>query len=303
MDKTHVRLALRPVYGQHPREWREFRYVYPVFSRRSKGLSIGINLNPDKACNFDCVYCSVDRRQPVPAERRSVDLAVLGAELNTLLAEAVSGRVWADPKFAPVPEELRRLNDIALSGDGEPTTYRRFDDLCRLVAEAKGSHGLTDTKIVLITNATGLHRAAVQRGLAVLDANGGEVWAKLDAGTQEYYRQIDRSRYPLARVLRNIRDCGRQRDLVLQSLFLSYQGRPVSDAEFDAYGAHLVELHAAGCRIKLVQLYTVARGPAEATARALSDAELDRLAQRLRAAAPDLPVETYYGVEPDAPVV
>jgi wyosine [tRNA(Phe)-imidazoG37] synthetase (radical SAM superfamily) len=295
-EKSGAGAALRQVYAHHPREWRQFRYVYPVISRRSKGLSIGVNLNPDKVCNFDCVYCSVDRRLPVPAGRRSVDLAVLQAELEALLAEAVSGRIWSDTAFAAVPAELRRINDIALSGDGEPTTYRRFAEVCELIAAAKARQGLTATKIVLITNATRLDRPTVQRGLAVLDANQGEVWAKLDAGTEAYYKLIDRTKYPLAKVLRNIRACGQERDIVIQSLFMSYQGKAVSDAEFDEYGARLAELVAGGCRIKLVQLYTVARNPAEPTVLPLTDAELDRLALRLRAAAPGLSVETYYGV-------
>jgi wyosine [tRNA(Phe)-imidazoG37] synthetase (radical SAM superfamily) len=294
--KNDAAVALRQVYAHHPRQWREFRYVYPVVSRRSKGLSVGVNLNPDKVCNFDCVYCSVNRREPVPAGRRSVELNVLQAELNAMLDEAASGRVWLDPTFAAVPEGLRRINDIALSGDGEPTTYRRFAEVCELIAAAKDRHGLTATKIVLITNATGLSRPTVQRGLAVLDAHQGEVWAKLDAGTETYYRLIDRTHYPFARVLRNIRTCGQKREIVIQSLFMSYQGQAVSAAEFDAYGTNLADLRAGGCAIKLVQLYTVARQPAEAEVAPLTDGQLDHLAQRLRGAIPGLAVETYYGV-------
>ncbi len=54
------------LFTQHSRSWQSNRYVYPVISRRSKGLSIGVNLNPDKVCNFDCVYCCVDRTHPTP---------------------------------------------------------------------------------------------------------------------------------------------------------------------------------------------------------------------------------------------
>ena len=48
-------------HGDHPRQFQEFQFVYPVVSRRSHGISIGLNTNPNKACNFDCVYCQVDR--------------------------------------------------------------------------------------------------------------------------------------------------------------------------------------------------------------------------------------------------
>ncbi len=36
------------------------RLVYPVVSRRSGGLSLGVNLFPEaKLCSFDCPYCEV----------------------------------------------------------------------------------------------------------------------------------------------------------------------------------------------------------------------------------------------------
>ena len=52
---------------------------------------------------------------------------------------------------------------------------------------------LDQLKLVLITNASMFHREAVARALEVLDANNGEIWAKLDAGTEAYYQQVARS--------------------------------------------------------------------------------------------------------------
>src|SRR5690606_7543342 len=89
------------LFREHPRSWRENLYVYPVISRRSRGLSIGINLNPDKSCNFDCLYCCVDRT--VPPAVRKVDLAVVRAELDHLLGLAVSGRLFEAPPFDQTP--------------------------------------------------------------------------------------------------------------------------------------------------------------------------------------------------------
>ena len=51
-----------PIHQEHPRSFEQFRFVYPVVSRRSGGVSIVVNLNPDTTCNFDCVYCQVDRQ-------------------------------------------------------------------------------------------------------------------------------------------------------------------------------------------------------------------------------------------------
>src|ERR1700681_1105897 len=110
------------LFAHHERTFEHFRFVYPVLSRRSGGISIGVNLNPDKVCNFDCIYCQVDR--PRQSETTFVEMPALLAELDAMLGLAASGKFFATEKFATVPERLRRLNDIAFSGDGEPTTYR-----------------------------------------------------------------------------------------------------------------------------------------------------------------------------------
>ncbi len=111
-----------PQHRSHPRDWRSNLYVYPVISRRSGGLSIGINLNPDTACNFDCVYCQVDRS--TTPRVREVDPERVRDELERMIAEAQSGRLFEDPAFAGVPDNYRWIKDIAFSGDGEPTTIR-----------------------------------------------------------------------------------------------------------------------------------------------------------------------------------
>ena len=68
------------IVRDHRRTFEENLYVYAVVSRRSKGVSIGLNLNPDKVCNFDCVYCQVDRTTPPVV--RQVDVPRLLAELG-----------------------------------------------------------------------------------------------------------------------------------------------------------------------------------------------------------------------------
>src|SRR5436853_2707278 len=173
------------VHRDHRRTFAENVYVYAVVSRRSKGVSIGLNLNPDKVCNFDCVYCQVDRTTPGPV--RDVDLPRLLDELEDMLELVTTGELFERERFRATPPELRRLNDIAFSGDGEPTTCPAFADVVRAVAEVKSRRGLGGVKLVLITNATMLHHPRVRAGLDVLEANQGEVWAKLAAGTEAYY--------------------------------------------------------------------------------------------------------------------
>lgn len=279
------------VFTQHSRHWRDNLYVYPVISRRSKGLSVGINLNPDKLCNFGCVYCSVDRESP--PRTREVDLDVLAEELDRMLALAASAEIWQSQPISAAPPELRRLNDLAFSGDGEPTSYPRFGEACRIAADSLNKHSLTDVKIVVITNATLLHRPAVAQALEFLDAHNGEIWAKLDAGTEQYYRYVERTSIPLSRVIENIAAAGRIRPIVIQSLFMRLQETPPCDNEIGAYIKRLSELQAGGCQIKLVQIYTVARKSAEAFVSPLPDAQLDEIAAKVRSL--KLNVETYYG--------
>jgi wyosine [tRNA(Phe)-imidazoG37] synthetase (radical SAM superfamily) len=270
-----------PLFSRHPRSWRTNCYVYPVISRRSRGLSIGINLNPDKVCNFDCVYCCVKRDQPARAGR--VNLEVLAVELDYMLSLASNGEIFNQPPLNQTPPELRRLNDIAFSGDGEPTTCRGFADACQIAVDLLAKYKLTDVKVVVITNATCLERPTVVKGLAILDRHHGEIWGKLDAGTEAYYRAIDRSKVPLQKVLDNLLAAGRVRPIVIQSLFMKLRGVAPEDAEVGAYLDRLRQLVASGCQIGLVQVYTVARHTAEAYVSPLDDAGLDEIAGRVRA--------------------
>jgi len=148
----------------------------------------------------------------------------------------------------------------------------------------------------VLTNATLLHRDRVQRALATLDRCNGEIWAKLDAGTEAYYQRVDRSAVPLSRVLDNLMQCGRQRPIVIQTLLMRLHGEPMDDREFEAYLSRLAWLIDGGCRIAKVQLYTTARRTAEPYVTPLEDEDLDKFAACLRARQPGLKVETYYGV-------
>lgn len=280
------------LFTSHPRNFETNRFVYPVVSRRSGGVSIGVNLNPDKVCNFDCIYCQVDRVSA--AETKFVDLAQLLDELDHVLSLVTSGQLFEHPRFAATPPHLRRLNDIAFSGDGEPTTYKNFDEIIAACAEVKRRHHLDDVKMVLITNASMFHRPAVVRGLEILDANHGEVWAKLEAGTEEYYKLVERTVIPFRQVLDNITAAARVRPLVIQALFMRINGEAPPAAELSAFCDRLNEITSAGGKLKLIQIYTVARRPAESYVSPLSDAEVDALVDLVHKRT-SLPAQAFYG--------
>lgn len=287
------REKLKAAWRRHERRWADNRYVYAVVSRRSGGLSVGINLNPDKACNFDCIYCQVDRTVP-PLVRR-MDLNRLAAELDLILGAAHDGRLFVEPPFDAVPPAQRTVRDIAFSGDGEPTTSPHFPAAVRLAADARRRFDLVDTKLVLITDAAYLAKPSVRMALAVLDENNGEIWAKLDAGTEQFFRRVNKPNVPFRVVLANITEAARTRPLVIQALWMRIEGAGPPAGEVEAFCERLNEVLAAGGRLKTIQLYTIARKPAMANVSALSDPELDAIAAVVRARVP-VPAEISYGV-------
>jgi wyosine [tRNA(Phe)-imidazoG37] synthetase (radical SAM superfamily) len=285
-------VTILTAHRQHSRQFEHFKFVYPVLSRRSHGISVGLNVNPDKICNFDCIYCQVDRT--TPASVTEFDLTVAEDELRTMIDIVQSGEIAQHPPFDSVPKDKLRLNDIALSGDAEPTTLPRFSQVIEMIARVKPK----GVKLVVITDAGGLDRPDVKRGLELLDANDGEVWAKLDAGTEEYFKLINRTKIPFARILKNIRECAEARRIVVQSLFMKVHGTGPSAEEITAYCQRLREVG----NIKLVQVYTIARKPMTVVdgtpawqfVTALSNRDVDAITDRVRKET-GLTAESFYG--------
>jgi wyosine [tRNA(Phe)-imidazoG37] synthetase (radical SAM superfamily) len=215
-------------------------------------------------------------------------------EVEETLDLVVSGELFETDRFCSTPPALRRLNDLAFSGDGEPTTCPQFRDAVEAVAEVRRQGRLDDVKLVLITNATRFHDPRVAAALEVLDANNGEIWAKLEAGTEAYYHAIERTTIPFQRVLDNILTAAKVRPIVIQSMFLRLRGEPPTASEIEAYCDRLSEILAAGGRIKLVQVYTVARVPAEEYVAPLDKAAVDAIVERVIART-KLTAEPFYG--------
>jgi wyosine [tRNA(Phe)-imidazoG37] synthetase (radical SAM superfamily) len=275
-----VSRELPAAWRKHERRWKDNRYVYAVISRRSRGVSIGINLNPGKECNFDCVYCQVDRR--LPPTLRQVDLERLKEELTLVLEAEKDGSLYAADPFSLLRADERGVQDIAFSGDGEPTIFPRLADAVRIAAQARHRFGLEAAALVLITNAAYLNKPAVRNALEILDESNGEVWAKLDAGTEEYFQQTNRTNVSLNQILENILGAARRRPLVIQSLWFRTHGLAPPPGEVESYCGRLNDILSSGAKLKKLQLYTVARNPAETYVSALSNDELDRIASIVR---------------------
>ena len=262
----------------HSRDSAGLRYVYPVVSRRAGGVSVGINLNVNNACNWACIYCQVPglTRGGPPA----VDLDLLEAELRGLLGEIVLG----DYLQQHVPEGARRLVDVAFSGNGEPTAAREFEAavgrVVAVLAELLPGGGLP---LRLISNGSLLHRPEVQRGIAQLGACGGEVWFKLDRASPAGVRAVNGVRQRPERALEALSLCADLAPTWVQTCYFALDGALPSCEEQRAY---LTALSSVRDKIKGVHLYGLARPSMQPGAARLSAAplsELERFAAEIAA--------------------
>lgn len=218
----------------HDRDIAGMTYVYPVVSRRAGGVSVGVNLNPNNACNWRCIYCQVPdlkRGGPPP-----IDLALLEDELRRMLADIVNG----DFMQRNVPEGMRRLNDVALSGNGEPTCAPEFPAVVELIGKVLADFGLTGKiKLVLITNGSLAGKDYVRAGIRAMAGINGEVWFKFDRATRSGLRRInDTETDPERHFQRLMTVAGLCRTWV-QTCVFSLDGTTPDEAEITAYLAML----------------------------------------------------------------
>ena len=264
----------------HSRDSAGLTYVYPVVSRRAGGVSIGINLNPNNACNWRCIYCQVPNLKRGSAPR--IDLMQLERELRGFIDILMHG----DFMRLKVPEGARQIVDVAFSGNGEPTSAKEFPLAVDLVGRVLSETGLSAAvKLRLITNGSLLGRSHVQDGLRRLGELGGEVWFKVDAGTAERYRRINNVDMSPGLVVRNLRRCATLCPTWVQTCVFAIDGEGPTDEDVSAY---LEIFDQAGIeRLAGVHLYGLSRPSMQAEADRLSSLPEDRMeaiAGRLRGA-------------------
>jgi len=285
--------------SHHPREYPGFRYLYPVWSRRRSGISLGINLNPDKICNFHCVYCQVDRY--IPGHENEVDAELVIQELTLILSKAQSGALSDLPGFDWL-EKMREdgsdattpaceILDVSFSGDGEPTTAKEFPELVPKVLKAVADAGLS-IPVIVFTNATRVDRPPVCSALKRVLDSGGQVWAKLDAGTDAGLRRFDGVGISMRRIMENLVTLARCGPVTIQTMLCRDANGPIPLEEVQEIAARLQELEAAGGRVREVQVYTVARATPDEAVVALTAQELKERAKILREGQP-FPVQAY----------
>jgi pyruvate-formate lyase-activating enzyme len=259
----------------HSRDSAGLRYVYLVVSRRAGGVSIGINLNPNSACNWRCIYCQVPdlTRGTAPP----IDLALLEKELGGFLHELQHGDF-----MQRVPPEARRINDIALSGNGEPTSAQEFAEVIELIAKLKPA----DLKLVLITNGSLMLRDNVQHGLRRMAQLNGEVWFKLDRASEAGMALVNDTKMTMDKVRQNLSTaiacCP---NTWLQTCWFALDGAAPSRQDEDDYLDFLAGMLSDGIKPQGVLLYGLARPSLQAEAprlSALSPEQIENFAQRIQ---------------------
>ena len=238
----------------HDRDSAALRYVYPVISRRAGGVSVGINLNPNNACNWRCIYCQVPdlTRGTAPP----VDMALLESELRGFLTELLHG----DFMQTRVPEGARRINDIALSGNGEPTSAAEFSAVISLIARVRTELSLpASLKTVLITNGSLLHRADVLEGVGELSRISGEVWFKLDRASEAGMLRVNDTHARLDKVRANLIAAMAACPTWLQTCWFALDGQSPSQQDEEDYLQLVAGLLREGHPLQGVLLYGLAR--------------------------------------------
>lgn len=257
---------------RHDRDNVGMKYVYAVLSRRAGGVSIGINLNTNNACNWACVYCQVPglvRGGPEP-----VDLGQLESELDSLLFELTGATAVNQALEAGSP-----IVDLAFSGNGEPTSAKEFADAVTLVGSLRERYGL-QVPIRLITNGSLIRRPGVAAGITRIGELGGEVWFKIDRATPAETARINGVTRDPGRVVADLIRCARLAPTWVQTCWFADRA---GEGDEDAFLALIDRVKG---HIRGVHLYGLARPscqPGAEQLRRLPAPELDRLGERIRA--------------------
>ncbi len=261
----------------HNRDVSGLKYVYPVVSRRAGGVSIGINLNTNNACNWRCVYCSVPnltRGTPPP-----IELSILEQELRTFLHDILHG----DFMLRHVAEADRQLMDIAFSGNGEPTSAKEFPEVLLLVEKILRDFDLIGKiKIRLITNGSLMDKPSIITSMQHLAQCNGEVWFKLDAGTKEGIARINDVNLSPHSHLERLKKCAAACPTYIQTCMFALDGLPPTAQDIADYLTLISQVKEV---IAGVHLYGLARPSYQAEAPRLSRLSADWLknvANRIR---------------------
>jgi len=253
----------------HSRDLSGLKYIYSVISRRAGGLSVGINLNTNNACNWQCIYCEIPNlsRGSPP----SIELDILENELRFFL----NGIIHGDYMEKNVALENRYLKDIAFSGNGEPTSAEEFPEVISIVEKILSEFNLLHKiKIRLITNGSLMYKASVLQSIAMLEKINGEVWFKVDSALEESIEIINQINLKPKQILGRLQACALNCPTFIQTCIFTIDGKEPDQKSIDAYINLVKEVKTT---IKGVHIYGLARPSLQPQANRIGRINLDVL--------------------------
>lgn len=265
---------MKLVVTNHNRDIFKTRYVYPVVSRRAGGLSLGINLNTNNACNWQCIYCEVPnltRGKPDP-----IDLNLLRIELQDWLKNLVEGdfiEKHTDPHT--------KFKDIALSGNGEPTACKEFKSVLGIIEkEFADCKCPKDVKIRLITNGSYLSKREIQDAWQEMPL-AKEIWFKIDSVNTETIKQLNQVNLTHNQIKKNLESALSISSTVIQTCLTKINGQLPKESEVSDYVNFLKPYEK---KITSIHLYSLARPTEQKTLYnlgRLNDQEMIRIAEKM----------------------
>jgi wyosine [tRNA(Phe)-imidazoG37] synthetase (radical SAM superfamily) len=232
----------------HDRNIFDSKYVYPVVSRRAGGLSLGVNLNTNNACNWQCIYCEIPnltRGGPEP-----IQVELLKDELNFWIDQIINSKFLKEntpPGTA--------FADVALSGNGEPTAAPEFLEVLEIIIASLKEHKLIDKiPVRLITNGSFISKK--KECLNIFNRYHGEVWFKIDAADEDSIKLINQVNLDPNSMINNLKTCAETCQTVIQTCLLKINHQ-VPTNDFLKNYSKLIKPYEQ--LIKKIDLYSLAR--------------------------------------------
>ena len=248
----------------HDRNTFQGKYIYPVVSRRAGGLSLGINLNTNNACNWQCIYCEVPNL--VRGKPDAIDLKELESELDYWLDQIVNKSF-----LSQYTKSKTEFKDIAFSGNGEPTASKQFKAVIGILIKKINEFNLNKIIIRLITNGSYMANPETQEALSLLANFNREVWFKIDQTNNEDVKIINQVNLSIISVKKNLEAALKNSPTVIQTCLFKLDNELPSSESLDAYINFMKPYR---YKIKGIHLYSLAR-----LSEQTNDAELTRLTE------------------------
>ena len=260
----------------HDRNIFQGKYIYPVVSRRAGGLSLGINLNTNNACNWQCIYCEVPnlvRGKPEP-----INLQELESELDYWLDQIINKSF-----LSQYTKSRTEFKDIAFSGNGEPTASKQFKDVIGILIKKIKEYKL-DKKIIirLITNGSYMAKPVIEESLALISHFNREIWFKIDHMNKDDIQAVNQVNLSLATIKKNLEAALKNSPTVIQTCLFRLNDKLPSLESLDAYINFLKPYEK---KIKGIHLYSLARlseQPSQKELTRLTKSELEVIASKIK---------------------